>query len=101
MPKIVNAWNEWDPLKRLILGRPEGTQVAGFLLGTWGMYPQEMVDEANEQMDHFCRILTERGIAIDRVEVHPVYREVRGYGTRLAACGWKRTSCGTTPARLP
>ena len=29
MTKIVNAWNEWDPLKRLIVGRPEGTQVAG------------------------------------------------------------------------
>ncbi len=76
MTKIVNAWNEWDPLKRLILGRPEGTQVAapepglyshqpegGYPIGTWGMYPQEMVDEANEQMDHFCNILTSRGSA--------------------------------------
>lgn len=26
MPKIVNSWNEWDPLERLILGRPDGTQ---------------------------------------------------------------------------
>ena len=25
MTKIVNAWNEWVTLKRLILGRPEGT----------------------------------------------------------------------------
>jgi glycine amidinotransferase len=90
----VWSWNEWDPLKRLILGRPEGTQVAGpepglyshqpeggYPIGTWGMYPQEMVDEANEQMDNFYRILTARGIAVDRVEVHPVYKEVRGNGT--------------------
>ena len=94
MTKIVNAWNEWDPLKRIILGRPEGTQVAapepglyshqpegGYPIGTWGMYPQEMVDEANEQMDNFYKILTSRGIAVDRVEVHPVYKEVCGNGT--------------------
>ena len=27
MPKRVNSWTEWDPLKRVIVGRPEGTQV--------------------------------------------------------------------------
>lgn len=27
MPKIVNSWNEWDPLKRVIVGRPEGTNI--------------------------------------------------------------------------
>ena len=27
--KIVNCWNEWDPLKRVIIGRPEGTNVLG------------------------------------------------------------------------
>ena len=27
MPKIVNSWNEWDPLKRVIMGRPEGTNI--------------------------------------------------------------------------
>jgi arginine deiminase len=21
---VVNAWNEWDPLKHVIVGRPEG-----------------------------------------------------------------------------
>ena len=25
MAKFVNAWNEWDPLKRVILGSPIGT----------------------------------------------------------------------------
>jgi glycine amidinotransferase len=94
MTKIVNAWNEWDPLKRIILGRPEGTQVAapepgayshqpegGFPIGTYGMYPQEMVDEANEQMDHFVGVLESRGITVDRVEVHPAYRDVHGTST--------------------
>ncbi|MDD2391250.1 MAG: hypothetical protein PHP23_16185 [Desulfobacterales bacterium] len=27
MAKIVNSWNEWDPLKRVIIGRPEGTNI--------------------------------------------------------------------------
>jgi glycine amidinotransferase len=94
MTKIVNAWNEWDPLKRVILGRPEGTHVAapepglyshqpegGYPIGTYGAYPQEMVDAAAEQMDNFEKILTERGIAVDRLEVHPVYLEGRGNAT--------------------
>jgi len=94
MTKIVNAWNEWDPLKRLILGRPEGSHVAapepaayshqpdgGYPLSTYGPYPQEMVDEANEQMDNLVKILENRGITVDRVEVHPAYLEGRGNGT--------------------
>ena len=91
MTKIVNAWNEWDPLKRLILGRPEGTQVAGpepglhshqpeggYPIGTYGPYPQAMVDEANGQMDDFVKILNSRGITVDRVDVHSVYENVMG-----------------------
>jgi glycine amidinotransferase len=94
MTKIVNAWNEWDPLKRVILGRPEGTHVAapepglyshqpegGYPLGTYGPYPQEMVEAAQQQMDNFERILTEHGVAVDRVEVHPAYLQGRGNGT--------------------
>jgi glycine amidinotransferase len=45
------------------------------------MYPQEMVDEANEQMDHFVGVLESRGITVDRVEVHPAYRDVHGTST--------------------
>lgn len=94
MTKIVNAWNEWDPLKRVILGRPEGTHVAspepglyshqpegGYPLSTYGPYPQEMVEAAQEQMDNFEKILTDRGIIVDRVDVHPVYLEGSGNGT--------------------
>jgi glycine amidinotransferase len=94
MAKIVNAWNEWDPLKRVILGRPEGTHVAapepglyshqpegGYPLGTYGPYPDEMVAAAQEQMDNFERILTQRGITVDRVEVHPAYLEGLGNST--------------------
>jgi len=94
MTKIVNAWNEWDPLKRVILGRPEGTHIAGpepgiyshqpeggYPLGTYGPYPEEMVDEAREQMDSFEKILTDRGIIVDRVDVHPAYLAGLGNST--------------------
>lgn len=45
MPKIVNSWDEWDPLKRVIVGRPEGTSVPAPEPAWWydlphGGYPQ-------------------------------------------------------------
>jgi len=58
---VVNSWNEWDPLKHIILGRADGTMIQapeiaiqrdwpedGFPLGTYGPYPEEMVEKANE-----------------------------------------------------
>jgi glycine amidinotransferase len=76
---IVSAWNEWDPLKHVIVGRADGTMVQapepavqrdwtedGFPPGTWGPYPQEMQDRANEQLDNFAKILEARGIRVDR-----------------------------------
>jgi glycine amidinotransferase len=92
--KIVNSWNEWDPLKRVIVGRPNGTQVPapepgwthhypsrGFPLGRYGMFPQEMVDAANAQMDHFVSIMEKRGIIVERVVLHPVMLEPRAVST--------------------
>ncbi len=94
MTKIVNAHNEWAPLKRLILGRPEGSHVAapepginshqpegGYPISTFGPYPQYMVDEANEQMDYFVSVLEKRGITVDRVDVHPAYLQGLPNGT--------------------
>ncbi|MBQ4132299.1 MAG: serine/threonine protein kinase [Desulfovibrionaceae bacterium] len=85
MAKIVNSWDEWSPLKRTIVGRVHGTQIpapepnwvypapkGGFPLGTWGMFPEEMVEKADAQMSNFVNILEKRGIIVDRVELHPV-----------------------------
>jgi len=82
MPKIVNSWNDWSRLKRVIVGRPEGTNIAapepawwhdmpsgGYPLGSWGPFPQEMVDAANEQMDYFVAQLEQRGVKVERVPV--------------------------------
>jgi glycine amidinotransferase len=94
MTKIVNSWTEFQPLKRVIVGRPEGSHVfapepgsqldmpsGGFPLGTWGPFPQELVDAANEQMDYFVEKLEERGVIVDRVTVPPGLLEQRPFGT--------------------
>jgi glycine amidinotransferase len=94
MARIVNSWNEWDPLKRVILGQPEGTQVPapepgwdhdypdhGYPLGTYGPFPQEMVDAATEQMDNFAQILEDHGVIVDRLELHPALGAVRAFST--------------------
>jgi len=79
MPRIVNTWNEWDPLKRVIVGRADGACIhppepgwvvdcprGGFPLGTHGHFPQGMIDIANERLDDFCKILEDRGVKVDR-----------------------------------
>jgi glycine amidinotransferase len=76
---IVNSWNEWDSLRRIIVGRADGGMVQapepaaqrdwpdyGYPLGKYGQYPLEMIDRANEQLDNFSRILENRGIIVDR-----------------------------------
>ena len=85
MAKIVNSWDEWSPLKRIIVGRVRGTQIpapepnwqypnaeGGFPLGSWGMFPKDMVEKAEEQQENFVKLLEKRGVIVDRVELHPV-----------------------------
>lgn len=75
----VCSWNEWDPLKHVIVGRADGTMVQapepavernwpeyGFPRGTYGPLPKEMEAKANEQLDNFARMLEKRGIRVDR-----------------------------------
>ena len=82
MAKIVNSWNEWDPLKRVIIGRPEGTNIpapepawwydrpaGGYPLGSWGPFPQEMIDKANEQMNYFVAQIEKRGAVVERINI--------------------------------
>ena len=76
---VVSSWNEWDPLKHVIVGRADGTMTQapepavvrdwpkdGFPAGTYGPLPKEMEAKANEQLDNFARILEKRGIRVDR-----------------------------------
>lgn len=76
---VVNSWNEWDPLKHIIVGVARGTMVQapepatirdwpqyGFPYGTYGPLPQEMEEKADEQLDNFAGLLEERGVRVDR-----------------------------------
>ncbi|MBW2370120.1 MAG: serine/threonine protein kinase [Deltaproteobacteria bacterium] len=76
---VVNSWNEWDPLKHIIVGRPDGTMIQapepavvrdfskdGMPKGLWGPLPTEMLEKATEQMDNFAAMLEKRGIRVDR-----------------------------------
>jgi glycine amidinotransferase len=75
----INSWNEWDPLKHVIVGRADGAVVQapeiavqrdwpehGFPRGSYGPMPQHMVDAANEQLDNLAAILQKRGVRVDR-----------------------------------
>jgi glycine amidinotransferase len=76
---VVNSWNEWDPLKHVIVGRPDGTMIQapepaiirdfskdGLPKGLYGPLPDDMLAMATEQMDSFAALLEKRGIRVDR-----------------------------------
>ncbi len=76
---VVNSWNEWDPLKHVIVGVADGGCIPppepaldakvpedSDMRGQWGPRPQDTVDAANEQLDNFASMLEGRGIRVDR-----------------------------------
>ncbi len=76
---VVSSWNEWDPLKHVIVGRADGTHIQapepavqldfpnyGYPLGTFGPLPEEMEEKAGALLDNFVDILKKRGIRVDR-----------------------------------
>lgn len=76
---VVKSWNEWDPLKHVIVGVADGCCIPpaepaldakvpedSDMRGQWGPRPQETVDRANEQLDGLVKILEDRGVRVDR-----------------------------------
>ena len=76
---IVNSWNEWDPLKHIIVGRADNCCIPpaepatdpkipenSDMKGKHGPRSQESVDKANIQLDGLAKILENRGIKVDR-----------------------------------
>ena len=106
MPKIVNSWTEWDPLKRVIVGRADGTMVQApepatvrdwpqwdFPKGTFGRMPQDMEDAANEQLDSFAALLEKHGVVVDRPEPFD-------FSQAVSTPDWKQDSMfGVMPPR--
>lgn len=88
--KIVNSWNDFDPLKHVIVGKadgccipppeapsemkiPEDSDMRGM---PWGPRSQESVYKANAQLDNFANILIKRGIKVDRPTPIDFYQEI-------------------------
>lgn len=79
MTKIVNSWNDWDPLKRVIVGRADNSvippeepatsekvPVDSAMRGMWGPRPLETVEKANAQLDNLVDVLEKHGVQVDR-----------------------------------
>lgn len=77
--QIVNSWNEWDPLKHVIVGVADGCCIPpsepasepkipmdSDMRGMHGPRPQETVEKANEQLNNLARVLESRGVKVDR-----------------------------------
>jgi glycine amidinotransferase len=79
MKTVVNSWNEWDPLKHVIVGVADGCCIPpsepasetkipadSDMLGMHGPRTQDSVDKANVQLDAFADIMRKRGVVVDR-----------------------------------
>jgi glycine amidinotransferase len=75
--------NEWDPLKKVIVGVADDATIpildislrtinyADVIDETSiprGRYPQQVIDETNEDLDVFCNFLTKEGVEVVRVD---------------------------------
>ena len=79
MTKIVNSWNDFDPLKHVIVGKADFTvipdeepatsekvPVDSEMRGMWGPRPTATVEKANEALDRLAKELESRGVKVDR-----------------------------------
>ena len=78
-PAFVSSWNEWDPLRHVIVGRADGTCIPATepaldakvpedsdMRGQFGPRPKDTIDKANELLDAFASKLESLGIKVDR-----------------------------------
>ena len=103
---VVNSWNEWDPLKHVIVGRADGCCIPApepaldakvpedsGMKGTHGPRLKDTVDKANELLDNFSEILRKRGIKVDRPTSLKHYQ-------KISTPDWEAESMfGCMPAR--
>jgi len=77
--KIVNSWDEFSPLKHVIVGRPDGSCINAEepaskpeipldsdMKGKFGTRSAESIMKAQVQADHFVKLLESHGIKVDR-----------------------------------
>ena len=74
MKTVVNSWNEWDPLKHVIVGRADDCHIPpeepaldakvpedSDMRGQWGRRPQETIDRLNEYDNTEVVVIDEEG----------------------------------------
>ena len=79
MKTVVNSWNEWGPLRHVVVGRADGCcipppepasdpkiPIDSDMRGVHGPRSDETVAKANAQLDAFVALLEARGIRVDR-----------------------------------
>ena len=96
----VWSWNEWDPLQEVIVGNPlnarypyadKSTQVAEYPDRPLeeiprGPFPQQIIEEAEEDLQEFIAALKKQGVTVKRPETWPhektfstIFWETEGY----------------------
>ena len=76
---VVTSWNDFDPLKRVIIGRADHYCIPAWepaleakidrdsdMWGLWGPRALEAAEKANEELDYFAHVLESHGIIVDR-----------------------------------
>lgn len=79
MPTTVNSWNDFDPLRHIIVGRADHSCIPGWepaseakidrnsdMWGMWGPRALEAVEKANEELDYFVNVLESLAVRVDR-----------------------------------
>lgn len=80
---ILRSHNEWGRLRSVIVGRADNARVpiddvslrainyagAGRRTVHHGPYPQQVIDEANEDLESLCRIFVDAGVTVFRPDI--------------------------------
>ncbi len=100
--RVLRVWscNEWDPLEEVIVGNPlharfptpdPSTRIAEFPGRSLaeiprGPFPQRIIEETEEDLNEFVRILEGLGVTVKRPQTWPheakfstIYWEAQGY----------------------
>jgi glycine amidinotransferase len=89
--RIVNSWNEWDPLEEVVVGiadnaafeptepghRPQERGISEKRPFPVGPKPQESIEKANEELAGLVSLLESQGVTVRRPELHDFSRSLR------------------------
>ncbi len=96
---IVSAWNEWDPLEEVVVGRADfacfepsepayrptlrDPQLSAALKFPCGPKQQEIVDRANRELQGLCDLLEAHGVTVRRPQLHDFRRPIETPNFRI------------------